>query len=60
VRARLNAAVRAAVTEERFAAALVAEGAVPGALSPAEADQYVLADLARWREVAGAANIRVE
>jgi tripartite-type tricarboxylate transporter receptor subunit TctC len=60
VRRRLNAAVRAAVTEERFAAALAAEGAIPGGLSPAEADLYVLDDLARWREVGQGANIRVE
>jgi tripartite-type tricarboxylate transporter receptor subunit TctC len=59
-RARLNAASIAAVTEGRFAASLAQEGALPGALPPDGADRFVLADLARWRDVAQTANIRVE
>lgn len=60
VRARLNAAANAAVAEGRFAATLAMEGAVPGALSPEASDRFMQADLARWREVAQTANIRVE
>jgi tripartite-type tricarboxylate transporter receptor subunit TctC len=60
VRARLNAAANGAVTEGRFAQTLAQEGATPGNLPPDGGDRFVLADLARWREVAQAANIRVE
>ncbi len=60
VRARLNAAANAAVTGGRFAESLAQEGAMPGNLSPDASDRFVLADLARWREVAQAGNIRVE
>lgn len=60
VRARLNAAANAAVTEGAFAASLASEGARPAGLSPEESDRFIQADLARWREVAQGANIRVE
>lgn len=60
IRGRLNAAVNAAVTEGRFAESLAHEGATPGRLSPEESERFVQADLARWREVAQAANIRAE
>lgn len=60
IRARLNAAANAAVSEGRFAQSLAQEGAIPGNLPPEGGDRFVLADLARWREVAQVANIRVE
>jgi tripartite-type tricarboxylate transporter receptor subunit TctC len=60
IRTRLNAAANAAVTEGRFAQTLAQEGATPGNLPPEGGDRFVLADMARWREVAQAANIRVE
>ena len=55
-----NAAANAAITEGRFAQTLTQEGATPGNLPPEGGDRFVLADIARWREVAQAANIRVE
>lgn len=60
IRTRLNAAANAAITEGRFAQTLAQEGATPGNLPPEGGDRFVLADIARWREVAQAANIRVE
>jgi tripartite-type tricarboxylate transporter receptor subunit TctC len=60
IRARLNAGANAAITEGRFAQTLAQEGASPGNLPPEGGDRFVLADIARWREVAQAANIRVE
>lgn len=60
IRTRLNAAANAAITEGRFAQTLAQEGATPGNLPPEGGDSFVLADIARWREVAQAANIRVE
>jgi tripartite-type tricarboxylate transporter receptor subunit TctC len=60
IRARLNEAANAAVTEGRFAANLANEGATPSGLSPEESERYVQADVTRWREVAQTANIRVD
>jgi tripartite-type tricarboxylate transporter receptor subunit TctC len=60
IRTRLNTAANAAITEGRFAQTLAQEGATPGNLPPEGGDRFVLADIARWREVAQAANIRVE
>ncbi|MFM2151478.1 MAG: hypothetical protein RLZZ187_3784 [Pseudomonadota bacterium] len=60
IRTRLNVAANAAITEGRFAQTLAQEGATPGNLPPEGGDRFVLADIARWREVAQAANIRVE
>ena len=60
IRTRLNAAANAAITEGRFAQTLAQEGATPGNLPSEGGDRFVLADIARWREVAQAANIRVE
>jgi hypothetical protein len=58
VRARLNAAY-APLAED--VSPLAGDGGRRAQhLPPEEADRYVLTDLARWREVAGAANIRVE
>jgi tripartite-type tricarboxylate transporter receptor subunit TctC len=60
VRGTLNAAANAALSEGRLAEYLVSEGATPGRASAEEADRFLLADLERWRQVATAANIRVD
>ncbi|MBR0646758.1 tripartite tricarboxylate transporter substrate-binding protein [Plastoroseomonas hellenica] len=60
IRARLNAAANEALAESRFAANLANEGATPARLSPEEGERFLQADLARWRDLAIAANIRVE
>ncbi len=60
VRTRLNAAANAALTEGPFAQTLAQEGATAGNLPAEGSDRFVRADLARWREVAQAASIRVE
>ncbi|WP_043829545.1 Bug family tripartite tricarboxylate transporter substrate binding protein [Muricoccus aerilatus] len=60
IRDRLNAAANEALSGGRLAAYLESEGATPTPRSAAEGDAFLRADLARWREVAAAANIRVE
>ena len=60
VAARLHAAVQEALTEGRLAANMAQEGAVPSRLSQAASEQFIQADLARWRELAVSENIRVE
>lgn len=58
--AALNTAANEAVTESRLATYLTSEGATPWRGTAAEADRFLLADLARWKDVATTANIRVE
>jgi tripartite-type tricarboxylate transporter receptor subunit TctC len=60
IRQKLNATANEALTEGRLAAYLAGEGATPAPRSAAEADAFLRADITRWREVATAANIRVE
>ncbi|WP_198383290.1 tripartite tricarboxylate transporter substrate binding protein [Roseomonas sp. KE2513] len=60
IRDRLNAAANEALSGGRLAGYLESEGATPTPRSAAEGDAFLRADLARWREVAAAANIRVE
>jgi tripartite-type tricarboxylate transporter receptor subunit TctC len=60
VRTALNAAATEALSGGRLADYLASEGATPGRGDAAAADRFLLADLARWREVATSANIRVE
>ncbi len=56
----MNAAANEALADPRLANYLAGEGARRGSGSAAEADRFLVADLARWRSVATAANIRVE
>ena len=60
IAARLHAAVQEALNEGRLAQNMAQEGAVPSRLSRAAAEQFIQADLARWRELASSENIRVE
>jgi tripartite-type tricarboxylate transporter receptor subunit TctC len=60
VRDLINAMANEALADPRLAGYLASEGALPGRGSAAEADRFLQVDLARWREVAAAANIRVE
>jgi tripartite-type tricarboxylate transporter receptor subunit TctC len=58
--ARLNAAANAAVVEGGVARIFESEGARPAPGTPAEFASLLDVELARWREVARAADIRVE
>ena len=60
VRRRLNEAANEALTDGRLAGYLAGEGATPSRGTAAEADRFLRDDLARWRDVAAAANVRVE
>jgi tripartite-type tricarboxylate transporter receptor subunit TctC len=60
IRDRLNAAANEALSEGRLAEYLASEGATPGRGTAEQADRFLLADLARWRDVAATANIRVD
>ena len=60
VRRRLNDAANEALTDGRLAGYLTGEGATPSRGTAAEADRFLRDDLARWRDVAAAANVRVE
>ena len=60
IAARLHAAVQEALNEGRLAQNMAQEGAVPSRLSRPAAEQFIQADLARWRELASSENIRVE
>ncbi|MCW8087574.1 tripartite tricarboxylate transporter substrate-binding protein [Sabulicella glaciei] len=60
IRERLNAAIRAAVAEARFAASLASEGATAGVLPADAADARIGTELTKWRDVASHANIRTE
>ena len=56
----LHAAVVASLAEPDIARVYEAEGATPAPSTPAEFAEILRADIARFREVAQAANIRVE
>jgi tripartite-type tricarboxylate transporter receptor subunit TctC len=56
----LNAAVRASLAEPDVARVYEAEGATPAPSSPAEFGAILRADIARFREVAQAAQIRLD
>ncbi len=60
IRDQLNAAANEALADTRLAGYLASEGAQPGRGTAEDADRFLQADLTRWREVAAAANIRVE
>lgn len=60
IRDRLNAAAGEALRGGRLAEYLAGEGATPGRTTAAEADAFLKRDLARWRAVGAAANIRPE
>lgn len=59
-RARINTAANAALGDSRLAASLAQEGARPSPGSLEECERFIATDLSRWREVAQAANIRME
>jgi tripartite-type tricarboxylate transporter receptor subunit TctC len=60
IRDRLNAAANEALSGGRLATYLAGEGAAPTPLSATDGTRFLETDLARWREVAATANIRVE
>ncbi len=60
IRDMVNATANEALADPRLANYLATEGATPGSGNAAAADAFLQADLRRWREVAQAANIRVE
>jgi tripartite-type tricarboxylate transporter receptor subunit TctC len=60
VRNRINAAANVALAEGRLATNLANEGATPRPVSLEAGGRFLQEDLTRWREVASAANIRVE
>lgn len=60
IRDRLNAAANEALSGGRLASYLEGEGATPTPLSAADGDAFLQRDLAQWRQVASAANIRIE
>jgi len=60
IRAALNAAANEALSGGRLASYLESEGATPTPLSPAEGEAFLQRDLAQWKGVASAANIRIE
>ena len=60
VRQRLNEAANEALSDGRLSDYLNGEGATPSRGTAEEADRFLQADLARWRGVATAGNIRVE
>ena len=60
IRDRINAVANEALTGGRLSAYLEGEGARPTPLSAAEGDAFLQRDLAKWRDVASNANIRVE
>jgi len=57
---RLNTEVNAALRDPEMIRLFQGEGAVPAPRSPAEFTAMLETDIARWREVAQFANIRVE
>lgn len=56
----LNAAIRAAVGTPDLLASWARQGAVPMAMSPAEFDVYLRADIAKWAKVVVAAGLKPE
>jgi tripartite-type tricarboxylate transporter receptor subunit TctC len=60
IRAAIHAATNAALADANLKRIYDAEGATPSPVGPEEFGTILHADLARWREVAQAANIRAE
>ncbi|MDB5373284.1 MAG: Tripartite-type tricarboxylate transporter, receptor component TctC, partial [Belnapia sp.] len=60
IRAAIHAAANAALADANLQRIYAAEGATPAPSGPDEFAGVLKADLARWREVAQAANIRAE
>ena len=60
IRAAIHAATNAALADANLKRIYDAEGATPSPVGPDEFPRVLRADLARWREVATAANIRAE
>jgi tripartite-type tricarboxylate transporter receptor subunit TctC len=60
IRRQLNEAATQALSDGRLADYLASEGAAPQRLGLDEAEKFLVADLARWREVASTANIRLD
>jgi tripartite-type tricarboxylate transporter receptor subunit TctC len=57
---KLNAAVNTAVRDGPLARSLAQEGAVARPATLAESDAFLVADLARWKDLVTAADIRAE
>ena len=57
---RLNTEVNAALRDPALARLFEGEGAIPSPATPAQFAEMLRTDIARWREVAQYANIRVE
>jgi tripartite-type tricarboxylate transporter receptor subunit TctC len=55
---RLNAAVRKIVAQPDVKTLWAKQGAVPMSMSPAEFDQFLTADIAKWATIVKAANIK--
>ncbi len=58
--ARVSADVGAILREEAMAARIIAMGAVPDPGTPAQFGAFVREEIAKWREVARAGNVRLE
>lgn len=58
--ARINADVTALLRDPGFAARMVAVGGTPAPQGVAEANAFVRAEIAKWREVARDANVRLD
>jgi tripartite-type tricarboxylate transporter receptor subunit TctC len=57
--ARINADVTALLRDPTFAARVVQLGGTPAPQTPAEANAFVRSEIAKWREVARNANVRL-
>ena len=57
---RISADVGAILREEAMAARILAMGAVPDPRTPAQFGTFVREEIAKWREVARAGNVRLE
>jgi tripartite-type tricarboxylate transporter receptor subunit TctC len=57
--ARINADVTALLRDPAFAARVVQLGGTPAPQTPAEANAFVRSEIAKWREVARNANVRL-
>ena len=57
---KLNAAANEALGEGRLAQYLRSEGAEPSPRTPAEFDSFLKQDIARWKQVATTAKIRID
>jgi len=57
---RLNAEITKVTTSAEVTAAWAKQGASPLAMNPAEFEQYLVADIAKWRKVITEANIKLD